>query len=474
MPPVVALAIFALMIAGMFYLDRERESCSPAVWISVIWIGIGASRMVSQWLGGGPQLDSPDQYLEGSPMDRVILGALVAAALSVLISRFGRTSRFVSINLPIVIFFVYCAISVVWSDFPMVAFKRWTKALGNIAVVLVVLTDPKPVVAIRRLFTRTAFLLIPLSILLIKYYPHLGRGYNRWSWMPYYTGVTTEKNALGALCLVFGLGSFWQLVRAYRSSETLNRGRHFIAHGMLLVMNIYVLALADSATSLACFVLGALMIVITSGRKYQRVGRIHAVVSVMLVVGLAMYFLQDVFASIVGALGRDTTLTGRTEIWSELFAMTFNPVLGTGFESFWLGSRAEYMWNKYYFHPNQAHNGYIETYINLGYVGVALLLLSIVWGYRNVVKSFRYRVEEAPLKLAFLIVALIYNMTEAAFKVMHPVWIAFLFATLLPELAPSTKEATDEIEETAQADNEQLASVPEAQPTPNPESAFLY
>ena len=47
-----------------------------------------------------------------------------------------------------------------------------------------------------------AYLLIPLSIVLTKYFPELGKQYDTWSGMGYYIGVATSKNMLGALCLV--------------------------------------------------------------------------------------------------------------------------------------------------------------------------------------------------------------------------------------------------------------------------------
>ena len=47
--------------------------------------------------------------------------------------------------------------------------------MGDLAMVLVVLTDPDPKLAFKRLLTRAGFLLVPLSVLLIKYYPELGK-----------------------------------------------------------------------------------------------------------------------------------------------------------------------------------------------------------------------------------------------------------------------------------------------------------
>ena len=67
---------------------------------------------------------------------------------------------------------------------------------------------------------------------------------------------------------------------------------------------------------------------------------------------------------VVSVLDRDTTLTGRTNMWADLLKEAINPILGAGYQSFWLGPGAERIWAKYYFHPTQAHNGYLEVYLN--------------------------------------------------------------------------------------------------------------
>ncbi len=435
--PSIARILFLIGIVALFRLDRDdKAKTSPALWIAVVWVGIGASRMVSQWFGSSIYLDSPDQYLEGSPMDRMLLTGLLIGGLGVLIARGERTGAFLRANAAIVLFFTYCVISAMWSDYPFVSFKRWTKALGNITMVLVVLTDPAPRAALKRLLSRTGFVLIPVSVLLIKYYPGLGRGYSRWTWEPFFTGAATEKNALGAICLIFGLGALWRVIEAFRDTTATNRLGSLAANGIVVAMTLWLFIMADSATSLACFALGGVLMTLQSGAKGPT--RVHVTVGAMICVAVVGYVFQDAYASMVQALGRDTTLTGRTDIWSDLFAMDLNPWVGTGFETFWLGPRAEFFWNKYYFHPNQAHNGYIETYINLGWLGVGFLALMIVSGYRHIAAVFRWNTGEGTIRLAFFTIALIYSMTEAAFKVMHPVWIAFLLAaTAVPQFPPA-------------------------------------
>jgi O-antigen ligase len=147
--------------------------------------------------------------------------------------------------------------------------------------------------------------------------------------------------------------------------------------------------------------------------------------------------LVDTGSGLVAAVGRDTTLTGRTQLWSKVLTMIVDPLFGTGFESFWLGDRVEQIWRIYWWQPNQAHNGYLEVFLNLGVMGLALLGFLIAWGYRNVVASFQADPDTARLKLAYFGAALLYNLTEAAFKGFHIVWIAFLLAIAI---VPSTSK----------------------------------
>lgn len=435
MPPEVAAALCAVGIAGLLYLDRQRrERASFAVWIGVAWLFIGSSRAVSAWLGTVPAVDSPDRYLEGSPIDRVIITGLLVIAIIVLIGRGKRTVALLKSNWPVLLFFVFCAASVLWSDFPTVALKRWTKAIGNVAIVLLVLTDRHPTSAFKQLFTRTAFFLIPLSVLFIKYYPALGRGYNGFTWTTFYSGVSTDKNGLGTLCFVFGLASVWRLLGALHERALPGRVQVLIAHVVILAMNLWLMMMANSSTALGCFILGTAIILITDSSR--RPATVHLVAASIGCVAVFAYVFQDAYLGLVQTFGRDATLTGRTQIWKDLFNMNLNPWLGAGFETFWLGPRAEYFWNKYYFHPNQAHNGYIEIYITLGILGLSLLAVQFAIGYRNAVASLRQNVPLATLQISFMAVAALYNMTEAAFKLMHPVWIAFLFSTTVG-IAPS-------------------------------------
>jgi hypothetical protein len=94
--------------------------------------------------------------------------------------------------------------------------------------------------------------------------------------------------------------------------------------------------------------------------------------------------------------------------------MPNNLLFGTGFESFWLGPRVEQLWQKYWWHPNQAHNGYIETYINLGAVGVTLLLLMIASGFFcSPATPCENEDPFGPVRFALIVTIIIFNYTDA-------------------------------------------------------------
>lgn len=439
MNPQVAAAVYVLLILTLFWCAREpKVRTSTALWIPALWLLINGSRPVSVWLN--PEKKVTAESLEGSPLDAAIYGTLLLAALCALAWRRERTMRILRANAPVLLYFAYCAFSVLWSDYSFVAFKRWTKALGDVAVVLVVLTDLNPTAALRRVLSQTAFILLPLSVLFIKYYPDIGRSYNQWTWEPAYGGVTLFKNMLGITCLVGGLGSVWSLITAYRQRKGRDRILHMGPHALIIAMAIYLFFTADSMTSFSCFVLAGTLIVLANLKFFRRKpATVHLAVAALIALPLIALFLPG--ANMVQSLGRDSSLTGRTGIWAAVISVVKNPMMGAGFESFWTGERLRTIWiliNE----PGiqEAHDGYLEVYLNLGWIGVTLLAVLIANGYRNVITVFRRDREAGSIRLAFFLMGVVYSFTEAGFRMMSLVWILFLFSAMAIPVAKRRRE----------------------------------
>jgi exopolysaccharide production protein ExoQ len=436
MSQLVASATVAFLILSLFALERERKvRTSTALWLPTFWMLICASRFVAQWLGPTSQHPSTALLVEGNPIDRAIMSSLLSLGIIVLLCRWKRVAAILMMNWPIILFFSYCFVSVFWSDYPGVAFKRWVKSLGDIVMVLIILTDRERLQAIKRLLARVGFLLIPLSVLFIEYFPSIGRMYSLEDGKLTNTGVTTNKNTLGGLCLIIGIATVWRLSMALRTRH--HRSRLLVAHVVILALILWLLYMANSMTSLVCFLLGSGIIVAVNLPGTQKPLKIHVLAGTVACAGLIVFLLPEVFMSFTHALGRNPTLTGRTELWSALIGMHTNRWLGTGFASFWLGNRLGDLWALFNWKPNEAHNGYLGMYLNLGWVGITMLGLLLLTGYRNVTNAFRRRPEVASLMLAFLVIAVVYNFSEEAFRLNDPIWIFLLWTiTRIPNPSP--------------------------------------
>jgi len=434
----IATVFFVLLIWQLYRWTKDDENrTSKALWLPTFWMFIGSSRNISEWF----HLSSPGRsvtYVEGSPLDRAVLTLVLAFGVIVVLGRIKRAGTILRLNFPILLYFLYCLTSVLWSDFPDVAFKRWFRATGDIVMVLIVLTDPDWTAALRRLLVRLGNVLIPLSLLFSRWYPEFGREFSH-AGVPYWSGVTPEKNALGALCLVYGLAFLYYFLQAYHGEKSERRGKLLKAYGVATVIAIYLLVGSQSATALACFFLAGVQMVLTFRYStFRKPALVHSMVLGILGLAVSVLFL-NMASGMLEQMGRNATLTGRTAVWNAALSLAGNPVGGTGFASFWLGPRYHRMEELTGMPLNQAHNGYLEIYLNLGWIGVALMALVLITAYRRIVKGVGLLSPTSYLGLAYFMVAIAENFTEASFGLAGPVWMGFLMTTMaMPKiLGPS-------------------------------------
>jgi exopolysaccharide production protein ExoQ len=442
LPPIVAAIIYVVGIVGLFWIDRAQPQVSKALWIPTAWLMIICSRPTSMWLGISTSADTETVYLEGSPIDAAVFIALTVAALVVVITRIHRVEPILRGNLPVLLFFAFAAISVIWSDFPFVTLKHWVKGIGDVLMVLILLTEPSVTDAIKRLVTRLGFLLLPLSVLFCKYYPAIGRGRTH-STTENWRGVTMGKNILGGVCVVLGIGLLWRFRETYQDREDPCRRSKLVALGTVLGMTAWLLWKSNSMTAICVLVLAS-AVMLLSGKPVFRRNPALLHIPVLVALGGTAYalFIQS---TLVENLGRDPTLTGRTEIWKAVLSVPVSRLVGAGYESFWLGPRLDQIFARF---PDmlisEAHNGYIEIFLNLGAIGVLLLAGIMVSGYRSVSTAYRRNPELGGLYLAWWVAAAIRGETEAAFRMLSNSWIFLLLAVVAASQVTVPSEVYEE------------------------------
>ena len=157
---------------------------------------------------------------EGSVLDRTVLSILLCLGLLIIIKRnFNWGSPFKQ-NPWVILLIGFMLISVSWSDMPFVSFKRWVRSFIPIVMALVLATEAEPRQALQSLFRRMIYIHTPFSLMLIKYYPHYGVEYGRWSGALMWIGVATQKNGLALLCLFAHFYLVWTYIRRRQGGDT--------------------------------------------------------------------------------------------------------------------------------------------------------------------------------------------------------------------------------------------------------------
>ncbi len=124
-------------------------------------------------------------------------------------------------------------------------------------------------------------------------------------------------------------------------------------------------------------------------RLPARQRRLVVPLAAMLAAGVGGCFLlalQQGFdlSSVLAAAGKDTSLTGRTFLWSRARDyIGMRPLLGVGYQAFWVQGHveAEGLWRFAQIESRTGfhfHNLYYETAVELGQLGVAIMSVSLV------------------------------------------------------------------------------------------------
>lgn len=376
------------------------------------------------WIGAGGGVDT----LDGSPVDRLFFLVMIAMSVRILSHRHLEWRSLARDNWPVLIFYSFLFISILWTNSPFSSLKRWIKEFGNILVVLVLLSEANPYQAIRATFFRCAVLFFPLSIVYIRYFPELGRRYSRGGGLEV-TGVTTQKNSLGVMVVVCGLVLLWDWLEQTKPGQPPRSKLERYLPPALLLMGMWLLFLSDSKTSMLCFAIGGLIIASIRLPLLRR--RVSALGKYALAAGFAFFLVNwkfQVTDELLSLLGRDTTFTGRTDVWRELLNVGTNTLYGTGFMSFW--DDPFYKSKLPSWVAFSAHNGYLEIYLAGGYLGIAMLAVMILGTATKINRALNEESNYAAFRFAIFVAVLIGNFSESNFACMTPMGFLFLLAAI--------------------------------------------
>ena len=204
-----------------------------------------------------------------------------------------------------------------------------------------------------------------------------------------------------------------------------------------LIFSFFCIIAVDS---MSCLLLGLLSVfgffmyrgVWKTGMEFRALALLSAMaLTFMLVVFFMLHGGDGALASLLAGVNRDISLTGRVDLWEDVFTIAKgNWVLGKGYGAFWFEGMNNNLWEMYVWHPNQAHQGFLDIYVQLGAVGLAL---SLLWVGSVVVRRIKSSVLDSfdVFRLLFIVIIIFHNMVESSIlRLNHIYWFLFLVIAL--------------------------------------------
>lgn len=337
------------------------------------------------------------------------IGWLLLLGLTVLslVRRRGALVR-PAVSLALLPYVAWIALSVFWSVEPSTTMRELAFMCAWVAWGVLIAVD-RNLSDLLRLFIRAGTLLLAGSWIIALLVPSIGftaSGDNAGA----LRGLFIDKNSLGFFAVVMLLGA---AARAFHMPIGRSRTRALLAGAFSLVT---VIATTSMTALVATFAAVAVAVAVTLYPRL-RPPRLLPVAGIALLCLPALMLLLNSYQIIISTLGRDPTLTGRTDIWAIVTrAAAQRPALGYGWRALWIeGSPVtEQLWAENHGTPFfHAHNGYLELIVEVGIVGLAL---SLVFLLSVIGSSMRRVTRDADLTFTWpimlVVVLLLYNGTE--------------------------------------------------------------
>jgi exopolysaccharide production protein ExoQ len=293
---------------------------------------------------------------------------------------------------------VWSLVSVLWSDFPFTSFKAAVRLIGSTTVIVAFFLNANSTTDALKYIKGVLMFYMASSFLAIALVP----GATQWEW-PAWRGLADHKNTLGQIAFVSTV--VWA-----SGIRGVSIRRRTIAAVFLLASLVLVLG---SKSTTAVIVLLSISFMSVWLFVDRRAGRMVSLTIIGCLLSLVVMADAVDLGEIIGTFGKDTTFTGRTDIWMVMLdEAKAHPFIGCGLAGFWVTDNpsvlALYAPDLFPWRPTEGHEGYLDLLDEIGAVGILLLALMVIFYFRNLAK-----LRKPHFWKWFFIGILIVNLTES-------------------------------------------------------------
>ncbi len=338
-----------------------------------------------------------------NPVNQVVYLSLFVSAIFVVSTNFNKVFNFIIKEKYISLLILYCLLSAVWSDYSFISIKRSFQLLVMFMVIMnalifieysMLLKILKAIMILYIVITYFSIIFIPAAI---------DPAFNSWR------GIEIMKNGLGQM------GFFFFMISLFFYSRDEGRKAR-ILNLLITSLSIILVLMSTSSTSITALIVVCMLYIIFSFEKLFAplgIGKIFSffIIGFLLISVLVIsLFSSELFKLIPAVFDKSISLTGRTFIWEYVWTEIQKKIFfGYGFGTYWIMGTS--VINRFVFNVgwkvNEAHSGYLEILLQLGFIGFLFFLMNVF--------AFMYRIYIIHNIKMFMFLAslLVINITEA-------------------------------------------------------------
>lgn len=330
--------------------------------------------------------------------------------------------------------FILCVVSLAWSSFPEMSIEGIIRAIFQVAAFSLYFTsrfNPKHqlyVIAIALAISALGNLFYIVAMPSVGI--HVGDKFSG-AWRGYYS----NKNEFSGFAL-------WALAVFYSLSS--NESNRLIANSTrigLLVCSVLVI-LSTSKTALVLMFFVSLCLFVWQRYRWRGEKTILTLDIASMALLAMIGGIINSWVALVTGLGKDPTMSGRTDIWTAtIIQVNQRPLFGYGFAGFWTEdnpaaqSIGDYLHEGFYTY--NAHNGFLDILIDSGWLGMLLFITGFLSTWALALRyAYRPTSPGDCWPLAVMLLVTTYNMTETSFMKDNLNWLFYVMVYLSMRIWP--------------------------------------